>query len=182
MDINNNQPKHKTSYAKKRLIAEAIFALSTIGLVSCAIGGVAYNKSIEDDINDLKATQTKIYETFKSTPEFDEKLKSEVKDISNAYIYGEINYDEFQSKLQQLNSEEFVKQEFDKQASENLKNEISSINNKIDKTNSTSNVVLTGFVPSFALSSMVSAVPCLIYDYKSTHKKFENDENLDKTI
>jgi len=178
---NNVNPK----IAKRRLIAERVL-LSTFGtlLVFGAIG-LGTRSSIDDDVSEIRGEQTKIYQEFEDSAEFDTEFKQDFKTLSNDYVVGNISFEQFEDGLTHLKSQEYVKQVFDQKASRDMTDKIEQLDAQIDdiKNNSKRAKVNSAIAP-LALASGVANCGAIIYwatnQYKSQFGKEQNEEKQTK--
>lgn len=177
--IQNNNPNPK--HIKRRLIAQRVLAISAATMLISAIPQIAISQSINNDVRDLKIEQDKIYATFENSAEFEAEFKQDFKALSNDYINGDINYDQFEEGLTQIKSQEYVKQVFAEKAPDDMTTQVQQLHdqiaylNKNSKRSKASDIILIPFLAS-ACTAIASTIPWAIYDQKCRWKEVDESE------
>ena len=177
--IQNDNPNPK--HIKRRLIAQRILAISAATMLISAIPIIITSNSINNDVRDLKIEQDKIYATFEDSAEFEAEFKQDFNALSNDYINGDINYDQFEEGLTQIKSQEYVKQVFAEKATDDMASQVQQLDDQITYLSQNSgrakasHIILIPFLAS-ASTAIASTIPWAIYDKKCRWKEVDESE------
>ncbi len=181
MNKTEKQPKQKKTAGEKRLIAHQImigcFAAMVISSAPTMIVRAGYDK----DIRVLDDKQNAIYQQFMACEEFSDSFKQEFTKVSNDYANGVISYEDFDKKVQHLNSIKYAKEVLESSNNTEFKEKVEDIKQQKQERAEefTSNVIKnisTSAVLTSATGMMGSLLAAMIY----TGKEFKEDKRKKK--
>ncbi|MFQ6723913.1 MAG: hypothetical protein ACLRFE_01080 [Clostridia bacterium] len=170
------QPKPKKTNTQKRLIAGYITMYCFVAMAASSIPGLIAKNNYDKDIRELSDEQNAIYEEFMACDEFSDSFKAEFTKVSNDYANGLMSYEEFEEKIQYLNSYENARKVLDNSTSK-LKIQVEDIDKqkqeRADKYSSNIAVDLSlGCVIVGGAASFIASTSTMIYSLKeSTEEK-----------
>ena len=131
---NKKQYKSKKTNGQKRLIAAQIAMYCFCATAVSMVPVLCARPNYDADIKALNNEQNKIYEQFMACEEFSNSFKAMFTKLSNDYANGLITYEEFNEKVDYLNSVKYA-QDVLKNSNNSLKAAAEKIEqNKKDRT------------------------------------------------
>lgn len=183
MNKNEEQQKPKKTTEEKRIIATNIMIGCFAAMVLSSAPAMIMRSGCDKDIRVLDDKQNAIYEQFMACEEFSDSFKQEFTKVSNDYANGVITYEEFDKKVQHLNSIKYAKEVLESSNNTELKEKVEDIKQqkqeRAEKFNS--NVVAnisTGATLTSATGVMGSLLAAMIY----TGKEFKEDKRKKKLL
>ena len=182
MNKNEEQPKPKKTAEEKRIIATNIMIGCFTAMVLSSAPTMIVRAGCDKDIRVLDDKQNAIYEQFMACEEFSDSFKQEFTKVSNDYANGVITYEEFDKKVQHLNSIKYAKEVLESSNNTELKEKVEDIKQqkKERAEEFNSNVIKnisTGATLTSATGVMGSLLAAMIY----TGKEFKEDKRKKKT-
>ena len=181
MNKNEEQPKPKKTTEEKRIIATNIMIGCFAAMVLSSAPTMIMRAGCDKDIRVLDDKQNAIYEQFMACEEFSDSFKQEFTKVSNDYANGIIDYEEFDKKVQHLNSIKYAKEVLESSNNTELKEKVEDIKQQKQARAEEfdSNVIKnisTGATLTSATGVMGSLLAAMIY----TGKEFKEEKRKKK--
>ncbi len=168
------EKKRKNKLCKKRLIAKRILIGSGLALAIGVTSGMISSAINQNKIANLRQEQDKMYEQYMKTYEFKKYADSQLVKLTNYYANGEISYDTFRQKLDEIYSTETADRLLESTNNE-LKDDIEQIEQQISDTKheyntSAVNIVSNALVGASLIAGTPSGIAFTLYDIKTVAK------------
>ena len=177
----NNHPKQKKTNEQKRLIAGMIatccFGFAAISALPAIIARNIYDK----DIRELTDDQNAIYEKFMACNEFSETFKAEFTKVSNDYANGLISYEEFDEKVNHLNSVKYAQEVLASSNNTEIKAQVEEIEQqKEERREEYSSSVVPKLSASAVCAGVAATMGFTIASMVYTNKEYAEDKRKRK--
>lgn len=164
---------------KPNLIRKLLITLTITATVGSAMGTkYMFYESLEQQsniTNTYDEIQSLLFE-YAQTKEFQAIYTKAIDDLTQQYVNGSINYEEYSSKMTEIHSSSFIRKTIDE-----IDNELSLVLRNLDDKCSNQGAIFTYYMIGFTCFVMATptipfAAYCLLKDNDE-----EINENIDKT-
>ena len=177
------QPKPKKTNTQKRLIAGMIATCCFGFAVISTLPGIIARNIYDKDIRELTDDQNAIYEKFMASDEFSNSFKAEFTKVSNDYANGLISYEEFDEKVNHLNSVKYAQEVLASSNNTELKAQVEEIEQQKEERREEYN---SSVVPKLSASAVCAGVAATVgFTIASavyTNKEYNEDKRKKKLL
>ncbi len=184
--IKIKKAKQPIPLRKKRLIAQMVAGISIAGMIAFASSSMVY--AIKSDSArfaklDMQNEKYDTLNTFQYSEEFKNVFTSSVNQATELYKNGEIEFDEYMSRINYLDSYEFIESVVHKSTNEAIKSKINNFNSQmmdLEHSKEENEKKCLGFLSGSLASGAMLITPACKLSYSLSKEKIEKEESLQK--